>query len=151
VTLRVRPIELRDANAFVAAHHRHHTPVVGHRFSLAVYDEAGVLHGVAICGRPVSASVDPLAVLEVTRLCTDGVRNCCSILYAASARAAQAIGYDDIQTYILEGEVGTSLRAAGWVAMGLSRSRGHWHGRAALQPEHLRGPKQRWARHLQDD
>lgn len=29
--LRLVPVSLRDANAFVAAHHRHHKPVAGHK------------------------------------------------------------------------------------------------------------------------
>ena len=35
-------------------------------------------------------------------------------LYAASARAAQAMGYRKIITYTLHSESGSSLRAAGW-------------------------------------
>jgi len=47
------PLPLDEANAFIAAHHRHHKPVVGHKFTLgAVKDERIV--GVAIVGRPVS-------------------------------------------------------------------------------------------------
>lgn len=56
----------------------------------------------------------PTEVLEVTRLCTDGTPNACSMLYAACARAAQAMGFYKIQTYILDTEPGTSLKAAGW-------------------------------------
>ena len=36
--------------------------------------------------------------LEVTRLCTTGEKNACSMLYAAAARAAKAIGYRKIVT-----------------------------------------------------
>ena len=28
------PISLKQANTFVAAHHRHHKPVTGHKFSI---------------------------------------------------------------------------------------------------------------------
>jgi len=46
-------IALDEANAFVAQHHRHHKPVVGHLFSLgAVLHERIV--GIVIVGRPVS-------------------------------------------------------------------------------------------------
>lgn len=116
--LHLKHVELRQANDFVATLHRHHKPVVGHRFSVGVQRvsaEDSVLVGVAICGRPVARGVNHLSVLEVTRLCTDGTKNACSILYAACARAADALGYDRAQTYILEGESGTSLIAAGWV------------------------------------
>ena len=57
---------------------------------------------------------DDGATLEVTRLCTDGTKNACSMLYAAAWRAARAMGYKRIGTYILDSEVGTSLAAAGW-------------------------------------
>lgn len=109
----VRPIELRDANEFVARHHRHHKPVQGHRFSLAAHRDGNIV-GVAIVGRPVAKSYDPLRVLEVTRLCTDGTPNACSILYAAAARAGREMGYEMVQTYILASESGRSLVAAGW-------------------------------------
>ena len=55
-----------------------------------------------------------MAVLEVTRLCTDGTPNVCSFLYSACARAGLALGYRRIGTYILASEMGTSLKAAGW-------------------------------------
>lgn len=114
--LSARPIELPDANAFVDEHHRHHKPVVSHRFSIAAWLGARVV-GVAICGRPVSGSFDKLMVLEVLRCCTDGTRNACSFLYAAVTRAARAIGYRVVQTYLLATERGASLKALrqlGW-------------------------------------
>ncbi len=36
------------------------------------------------------------------------------MLYSAAARAAKAMGFLKIQTYILETETGTSLKASGW-------------------------------------
>lgn len=47
-----------------------------------------------------------------------GHRNACSFLYAAAARAAFALGYARIGTYILKSEPGTSLKAAGWKLIG---------------------------------
>ena len=112
--MKIRPIELRDANAFVAQHHRHHKPVQGHRFSLAAWNDEQLV-GVVICGRPVARlGGHPLEVLEVTRLCTDGTPHACSALYGAAARAARTLGYRRIQTYILASESGTSLKASGW-------------------------------------
>ena len=118
VKLFVVPVELKEAQAFVKRLHRHHKPPTGHRFSLGCMDERGVLRGVAVCGRPVARLVNQRNVLEVLRLCTDGTRNACSMLYAAAARAGQAIGYKKAQTYILESESGKSLEAAGWVDEG---------------------------------
>lgn len=117
-------IELGEANAFVQAHHRHHRPVVGHVFSLgAVLD--GKIVGVAIVGRPVSRHRDDGETAEVTRLCTDGTKNACSFLYGAAARAAFALGFKRIGTYILASEPGTSLTATGWRLIG-ERGGGSW-------------------------
>ena len=111
------PIDLKEANAFVAEYHRHHKPVVGHKFSIgaALGDE---IVGVVIVGRPVSRHRDDGMTLEVTRLCSDGTRNACSFLYGAAARAAFALGYQRIGTYILKSEPGVSLTAAGWKMIG---------------------------------
>jgi len=115
--LRSMPIDLEGANEFVARHHRHHKPVVGHKFSIAASDHANIV-GVVIVGRPVSRHRDDGRTLEVTRLCTDGHPNACSFFYGAAARAAFALGFDRIGTYIRADEPGTSLNAAGWRLIG---------------------------------
>ena len=122
--LQAVPVSLRDANAFVAAHHRHHPPVVGHKFSIGATRE-GEFVGVVIVGRPVSRHRDNGATLEVTRLCTDGTRNVCSFLYGRAAKAAFALGYQRIGTYTLPDEGGASLRASGWTLIG-ERGGGEW-------------------------
>jgi hypothetical protein len=115
----VVPVELKEANQFIDALHRHHQPVIGHRFSLGCVDETGLLHGVCVVGRPVARLAGkPRDVAEVTRLATDGTYNACSILYAAAARACKAMGFRRIQTYTLPVEGGASLRASGWVCEG---------------------------------
>jgi len=111
------PISLKEANAFVAEYHRHHKPTRGHKFSIGC-EMGGRLVGVAIVGRPVSRYLDNGWTLEVNRLCTTGERNACSMLYAAAARAAKAMGYRKIITYTLDSEPGASLRAAGWTCAG---------------------------------
>jgi hypothetical protein len=108
----VRPVSFAEACAFISRFHRHHAPPQGHKWSLSAWN--GHLCGVAVVGRPVARMADNGLTLEVTRLCTDGARNACSCLYAAAARAAQAMGYEHIITYILASESGASLRAAGW-------------------------------------
>lgn len=110
-------ISLDEANEFVSQHHRHHQPVRGHLFSIgAVHDDKIV--GVVIVGRPVARMRDDGITAEVTRLCTDGTRNACSFLYGRAARAAFALGYKRIGTYILANEPGTSCIAAGWRLIG---------------------------------
>jgi hypothetical protein len=141
-------VELKDANDFVARLHRHHKPVLSHRFSIGArhgYD----LVGVAICGRPVAKAYDYRAVVEVLRLCTDGTPNACSFLYGASARAAKALGYIRVQTYILASETGGSLVAAGWTR-GHTTTGGDWNrpsrgGRRVDQPME---PKVHWYKDL---
>lgn len=115
--LNAMPISLGEANAFVAKNHRHHRPVVGHKFSIAAVLGDRIV-GVVIVGRPVSRRRDDGATLEVTRLCTDGTRNACSFLYGRAARAAFALGFQRIGTYTTPEEGGASLRAAGWTLIG---------------------------------
>ena len=108
--LTLTPINLKTANAFVQQYHRHHKPTRGHKFSIGV-SENGALVGVAICGRPVARRLDDGYTLEVNRLCTDGTPNACSILYAAAYRAARAMGYNRVVTYILDTEKGACAAA----------------------------------------
>lgn len=115
--LTIAHVDFATATAFVAEHHRHHTPPVGHKFSLAAMHGERMV-GVVIVGRPVARRRDDGATLEVTRLCTDGTRNACSFLYGAAARATFALGYRRLGTYILKSEPGTSLKAAGWKLIG---------------------------------
>lgn len=70
--LEICPISLKEANAFVEQHHRHHKPVTGHKFSIDCTDGEKIV-GVAIVGRPVSRYLDDSWTLEVNRLCTDVV------------------------------------------------------------------------------
>lgn len=111
------PLGLDEANAFIRANHRHHGEVVGHKFSIGAALGDRIV-GVVIVGRPVARLRDDGVTLEVTRLCSDGTRNACSFLYGAAARAAFALGYKRIGTYILASENGASVKAAGWRLVG---------------------------------
>ena len=62
--LELQPVSLKDANAFVNEHHRHHSATVGHKFSVAVNDGVSIV-GVAIIGRPVARHFDDGWTLEV--------------------------------------------------------------------------------------
>ena len=147
--MKVEHIELRDANAFVLKYHRHHKPVVGHRFSIAAVTTEGIV-GVVIVGRPVARHANQHTTVEVTRLCTDGTANACSFLYAAAARAAKALGYKRIQTFILDNETGVTLKASGW-SYELTNNGGQWkhsHHPHANRTDQPTNPKQRWAKDL---
>lgn len=150
MSLRIIPLTLKQANTCVARLHRHHKPVIGHRFSIGVQNDA-ILCGAAICGRPVSRGCDPYMTLEVTRLVTDGTKNACSILYAASARIAREMGFLKIQTYILETESGHSLTASGWIWVA-NTAGGDWNSSkqnaGTRRTDQPMIKKQRWEKQL---
>ena len=122
----VVPIEFGEANLFVEKYHRHNSTLPGAKFSLAVSDETGIIHGVAIIGIPKARMLCDGWTLEVNRTCTDGTYNANSMLYGAAWRAAKAIGYRRLVTYIQHGESGASLRAAGWTKMRDLKPRKSW-------------------------
>jgi hypothetical protein len=146
--LALKPITLREANEFVAQHHRHHKPTTGHKFSIGVQAN-GQLVGVAICGRPVSRYLDDGFTLEISRVCTDGTKNACSMLYGACTRAAKAMGYRRVITYILESEPGASLKASGFTCEG--RAGGlEWTGNRKPKDsgQYPHQMKTRWAKQI---
>ena len=113
MSLEIRPCSLKEANAYVAEHHRHNRPTDGHKFSVACYDGER-LCGVAIAGRPIARKLDDGLTIEIRRVCTDGTRNACSMLYGACVRAAKAMGCKKAITYTLVTEPGASLKASGF-------------------------------------
>lgn len=150
MSLRISPVTLEQANAFVERLHRHHPQAVGHRFSLGLMDGPR-LCGVAIVGRPVARMLDQKRIVEVVRCCTDGTRNACSALYGGAARAAAALGYFAAMTYTLDEEGGASLRASGWwgePAPSLTRT---WHTPSDTgRTGGIAKPKWRWVRFLSE-
>lgn len=115
MALRLRPVTLREAAAYVREHHRHNDAPRGHRVSVGVVDEHDVLRGVGILGRPLARGSDDGYTAEVLRVATDGAPHACSMLYGALVRASWALGYRKVITYTLGSEPGTSPRAAGFV------------------------------------
>src|SRR3990167_7720930 len=147
--LKIIPLELSDANSLVKRWHRHHKEVQGHRFSIGVMDDkTGKIVGAAVVGRPVARRINYRTTLEVTRLVTDGTKNACSILYAACARIGKEMGYQKIQTYILDSETGVSLKAASWFCEEEIAGGGQWKhtdGKPRRTDQPI-SPKQRWAK-----
>ncbi len=123
--LEVVPVSFAAACSFVAEHHRHHQPPIGHKFSVGVA-RGDDLVAVAIVGRPVARSYDDGWTLEVTRSCTDGTEHANSMLYGAAWRAARAMGYRRLITYTQDGEGGASLRGAGWRVVAQRPARKGW-------------------------
>jgi hypothetical protein len=132
--LRHERVEFADAARFVQLHHRHHTPPVGHLFSIGAYCE-GELVGVVIVGRPVARFRQDGLTAEVTRLCVlDDKPNACSFLYGKAAKAALAMGFRRIGTYTLKRESGASLRGAGWICIG-DAGGGSWNRPSRLRSD----------------
>jgi hypothetical protein len=148
--LTIVPVDLKTANEFVRRLHRHSRPVVGYKFAVGVQDEDGHLRGVAIVGRPIAPRLDDGLAAEITRLCTDGARNACSMLYGAARKAARSLGHNPVFTYTLPEEGGASLRAAGFRLdkEDAGGSAAMWHSREGrtAQPvgNDLVGGKWRW-------
>lgn len=109
--LQIVPCDIDEANDFVEQVHRNHGPLPGAKYALAVADETEKVRGVALVGRPCRLLQDGWT-LEVTRVATDGCKNACSALYSAAWRAARAMGYKRMVTYIGAEETGTSVTAA---------------------------------------
>lgn len=143
----IKPISLKDANAFVTDYHRHHKAVRGCKFCISVVDENNDIVGVAICGRPVSRYLDDGNTLEINRLCTNGYKNACSQLYGACARIAKEMGYSKIITYILESENGASLKASNYICEGIAGGK-IWTGSRCRDNGVPQEMKTRWVKHL---
>ena len=115
--LELRPCDYATAKRFIGLNHRHNKPPTGHKFSIACYD-GDRLCGVAMVGWPVARMLADGFTVEVTRNCTDGTYNACSMLYGACARIAKDMGYRKIITYILMSENGASLKVSGFICEG---------------------------------
>jgi hypothetical protein len=135
--LHIAPVSFRQAQAFIAEHHRHHKPPRGMKFCLGIADEDGTIVGVATVGRPVARHFDDGFTLEVNRTCTDGTRNVNSMLYGAAWRAGKALGYRRLITYTQAGETGASLRAAGWLVVAELPARASW-AESSVSLRHIR-------------
>lgn len=144
--MEIRPITLRCASDFITLHHRHHPPTVGCKFAIGLFD-AEKMVGCAVCGRPVSRHLDDGLTCEINRLCTDGTRNACSMLYGASSRVAKHMGYKKIITYILQSENGASLKASGFICEGVAGGT-HWTGQRNRNQQIPQEMKTRWSKCL---
>lgn len=148
----LEPLRRRDVvNGFLEDYHGHAGRVSGWRFAIGARD-ARSLVGVLVAGRAVAPATDPDRVLEITRLALlEGTpRNTASRLLGAACRAAKALGYLRVQTWLLEGEKGTAYLAAGFLPVGRTGG-GRWtrNGRGRRDDERTADePKTRWERVL---
>ena len=151
--LQIAAVSFPAARAFIAKHHRHCGPPQAWRFGASIWN-GYVMMGVVTVGNPVAPAFNGRGIVEVNRLCVrrdlDPMLrwNCCSMLYAHSAREAERRGFSRIITYTRADEDGASLRAAGWVSEGAAGGRG-WHsGRRSRSNRNAWVMKQRWSRAL---
>ena len=100
----------------------------------------------------MSRFLDDGYTLEVNRLCTDGARNACSMLYGAAVRAAKAMGYHKVITYILDSECGVSLKASGFMCEGPAGGL-EWTGRRKPKDngQYPHQMKTRWVKILRQE
>lgn len=122
------PMTFRQANAWVAAFHRHNNPARGCKFVVGAADDNGNVWGVAMAGRPVARAEDDGFTLEVTRTVTapDAPPNVNSFLEAACWRIAREMGYRRTVTRTQHDESGVSLRAAGYRLVAERPARRSW-------------------------
>lgn len=117
--MELQPMTIKEAKRFVNDNHRHHKAPQGGLFAIGLNDGFDNVIGVAIVGRPVSRVLQNGYTAEITRVCVkEGFYNACSMLYSACWRAARAMGYRRLITYILKSENGTSLYASGFRLVG---------------------------------
>ena len=144
--MRLVPCTVKAARRRVKEWHRHLPDVRGGLFAVAVASGPEWV-GVGVAGNPARVWQGQ-AKLVISRVATTGFENACSMIYGALARAAKALGYAEVWTYTLPDEPGTSLKAAGFMDMGLTDG-GEWS-----RPSRLRNPaqrperKRRWLRRL---
>jgi hypothetical protein len=140
----------KQAQRFVRAVHRHSGVPVGDVLRVGLVDDAGLLRGVAMAEMPKAHPWS--GTLEVSRVCTDGIENGCSMLYGALRRAAKALGYQRLITYTRVAEDGASLKASGWTLVGETGESGwHRHVRGRRGDVNYEGPKNRWEIELTPD
>lgn len=145
--MRIAPITFREASAYINQHHRHHKATVGCKFCICVIGEDNQIHGVAVCGRPVSRHLDDGLTLEINRVCTDGTKNACSMLYGACCRIARNMGYQRAITYTLQSESGASLKASNFTCEGKAGGT-HWTGSRNKGQSIPSEMKKRWVKTL---
>jgi hypothetical protein len=117
--------------------------VQGAMWAVGAYNDDDFLVGVALVGHPARVwQHDTLAVLRVAVI--EGNRNACSMLYGACSRAARAMGADNLVTYTHSDELGTTLRAAGWVCDGATDGGEHSRPSRPRAAAVDASPKMRW-------
>lgn len=158
--LLTKPLTIKEANQFIATHHRHHRPTTRNngKWAIGAINKNGEIVGVVIASHPVSASYMDGLTIELTRLCTNefAPKGTCSFLLSTCCAIWKKMGGQRVITYTLELESGASLRGAGWHVSGnvaphkrwLNKSRADGIARDDLQIYQHR--KLRWEKILRE-
>lgn len=154
--LRIRPISIRDAKAFVREHHRHHPAPTGAKFAICAMLDTRLV-GVALVGRPVARRDEEkqdngIFIAEIIRVAVipdlppvgGNDAGACSKLYTYAKRIAQLMGYDKIITKTMPDESGVSLRAARFKNTGTTDGRSWNVPSRARVDKHPLGTKLKW-------
>jgi hypothetical protein len=165
--LRLGPIDLSDARAFIQREHSHLDAPIGGKCAVAVErrrEEAWERCCVALLGRPVSRELQAQGCAEVLRVAAASdpapVCSCCwqthgvtrttiphvaSMCLAAISRAGLDLGYRRLVSSTLLGESGTMYIAAGWRAVACDRRERDWERSDGYRsPAGQPGAKVRW-------
>lgn len=157
--MKLVPITVKAALREVRAKHRHLPDLQGGLFAVGV-ETGGELVGVGVAGNP-SRVWQATGRLVISRCALmdelEGVIDSngkehaapgCSMVYGALSRDAKALGYHEVWTYTLPEEDGRSLKAAGFVDMGLTSGGEHCRPSRYRAPAKHPEPKRRWLRKL---
>ncbi len=145
--MHLAPCTVKSALKQVRTWHRRLPDLQGGLFAVQCVDDDGSCLGVAVAGNP-SRVWQGQAKLVISRVATPGTENACSMLYGSLCRAAKALGYREAWTYTMLDEPGTSLRAAGFVDMGVTDGGEHSRPSRYRKPAKNSEPKRRWLRQL---
>ena len=110
------PCKPKQANEFIAQHHRHNKPVDhrAFRYSVGLVTQEGELIGVGIAGLPIARKNDDGKTIEILRVCVmEGYPNANSRLYGRMKEIGKLMGYTHFITYTLQSESASSLKAVG--------------------------------------
>lgn len=147
--LRIVPISIRAAKAFVRDHHRHNPAVAGARTAIGL-ELDGVLVGVGLLGNPKARG------LAEDRLCAEAVRVCvaagapkgsCSKISARLKRIWQLHGGVRFVSYNRTDESGASMRGAGMEPVAEVKGR-QWSCPSRPRAENDASDKVRWEQSL---
>ena len=154
MTYSVQPCTVKAALKQIKAWHRHLPKLQGGLFAVRI-DLAGACVAVGVFGNPVRVwqgtgrgIIVRVAAQEELPPVGNHAAPACSMTYGALCKAAKALGYREAWTYTLPEEPGISLRAAGFIDMGLTDG-GEWDRPSRRRAVAVRSePKRRWLRRL---